>query len=187
MSGPANEEIAERPAPGEPIRDGIGEEDHPIPAWFNVTFAASIVFALIYAPYFMLSGWSSAGQWAEDVVAAEARVAAVRATLPTTNPYRGDPEAIAEGQQVFATICAACHKPDGTGLVGPSLVDAYSKYGESDEALYQTVADGRPAGMPAWGTQLGSEKIWKSLAYMETLPRSDAPGIGAPDYVAPAP
>jgi cytochrome c oxidase cbb3-type subunit 3 len=88
---------------------------------------------------------------------------------------------------VFATICAVCHKPDGSGLVGPSLVDPYWKYGHDDAALFETVADGRPLGMPPWGAQLGDEKIWKVLAYLETLPRQEAPGVGAPDYVAPAP
>jgi len=103
------------------------------------------------------------------------------------NPYRGDPAAIAEGQQVFATTCVACHLPDAHGLVGPSLVDPYWKYGHDDATLFETVSGGRPGGMPPWGTQLGTEKIWKVLAYLETLPKTDEPGIGSPDYVAPAP
>ena len=86
---------------------------------------------------------------------------------------------------MFVTTCAACHKPDGSGLVGPSLVDPYWKYGNTDDALYETIDKGRPAGMPPWGTQLGSEKIWKVLAYMETLPQSDEPGVGAPEGWSP--
>jgi hypothetical protein len=39
-------------------------------------------------------------------------------------------------------------------------------------------------GMPPWKSQLGGEKIWKSLAYMQTLPKTDEPGIGAPDFAA---
>ena len=50
--------------------------------------------------------------------------------------------------------------------------------------LFASVAQGRPGGMPPWGTQLGDEKIWKVLAYLETLPRSSQPGMGAPG-VAP--
>jgi cytochrome c oxidase cbb3-type subunit 3 len=94
---------------------------------------------------------------------------------------------VAEGAETFATICSACHKVDGTGLVGPSLVDSYWKYGSSDELLFESVSGGRPGGMPAWGVQLGSEKIWKALAYLETLPKSPVPGVGAPDYVPPTP
>jgi mono/diheme cytochrome c family protein len=40
--------------------------------------------------------------------------------------------------------------------------------------------------MPPWGTTLGTEKIWKVLAYIETLPKTDEPGVGSPDYAAPA-
>jgi cytochrome c oxidase cbb3-type subunit 3 len=185
--GDALDVIVERPIAGEPARDGIGEEDNPIPAWFNWAFAATIVFAAFYVPYYVLSGWSSAGQWQAEVRAAEAAVAAVRETLPSENPYRGDPTAIAAGKEIFTTTCAACHLPDGRGLVGPSLIDPYWKYGHDDATLFETVSEGRPGGMPPWGTQLGSEKIWKVLAYIETLPQTDEPGVGSPDYVAPAP
>jgi cytochrome c oxidase cbb3-type subunit 3 len=181
------DEIVERPAPGEPERDGIGEEDNPIPRWFNVSFAATIVFAGFYIPYYVLSGWSSAGQWEAQVKSAEAAVAATSPAMPTENPYHGDPAAIAEGKQTFDTICMACHKADGSGLVGPSLVDPYWKYGHDDATLFETVSKGRPGGMPPWGTQLGTEKIWKVLAYVKTLPKSDKPGVGSPDYVAPTP
>ena len=105
--------------------------------------------------------------------------------MPDANPFRGNTAALADGQQVFTTICAACHKPDGSGLVGPSLVDPYWKYGQTDTELFVTVAKGRPGGMPAWESQLGSEKIWKVLAYLETLAKSQQPGLGAPDYTAP--
>jgi mono/diheme cytochrome c family protein len=66
-------------------------------------------------------------------------------------------------------------------------VDPYWKYGHEDADLFQTVSGGRPLGMPAWATQLGDEKIWKTLAYLETLPKQSAPGLGAPDFAAPAP
>jgi len=173
-------EIAERPREDRAERDGIREDDNPIPLWFNLTFLGCIVFAVVYWPYYTFSGWSQQSQYRAEVTAAEARYAATRAATPKVNPYRGNAAAIAEGQQVFTTICAACHKPDASGLVGPSLVDPYWKYGHADEDLFTTVSGGRPGGMPAWGPVLGSEKIWKVLAYLETLPRSPQPGVGAP-------
>jgi len=179
------EEIAERPTDSAPLNDGIGEEDNAIPAWFNASFLATIVFAIVYLIYYLAMGWSSRGQYEAEVAAADAIAAVAKASQPTANPYRGDAAAIAEGQQVFLQICAACHKPDASGLVGPSLVDPYWKYGHSDAELFQTVMEGRPGGMPAWGTQLGSEKIWRALAYLETLPRQDAPGVGAPGFAPP--
>ena len=128
--------------------------------------------------YYVVMGWSSRGQYEAEVAAAEAVAAAAKASQPSVNPYHGDAAAIADGQQVFTQICAACHKPDASGLVGPSLVDPYWKYGHTDAELFQTVMEGRPGGMPAWGAQLGSEKVWRALAYLETLPKSNVPGVG---------
>lgn len=182
---PVTEEIAEYPNPDAALRDGIEEDDNPIPKWFTISFIASILFAALYIPYYLFSGWSQVGQYEDEVRVAEALSAKMRASLPNTNPYRGDAAAIAAGSEVWATICVACHMPDGSGLVGPSLIDPYWKYGNSDEVLFESVDGGRPLGMPPWGSQLGSEKIWNVLAYMETLPTTSEPGVGAPDYVAP--
>jgi cytochrome c oxidase cbb3-type subunit 3 len=167
-----------------PERDGIDEEDNPIPTWFNVGFYGLIAFGIVYAAFYLGSGWSSVGQYAAELEEAELRYAAIRAELPGANPYRGDPAAMAGGKEVFDTICMACHKADGSGFVGPSLVDPYWKFGSSDPDLFASVSAGRPMGMPGWGPQLGTEKIWKALAYLETLPRSDAPGVGSPEYEA---
>lgn len=182
-------EIPELPLPGPAReRDGIGEEDNAIPLWFNLSWIGTTIFGILYMIWYLgISSWSSDGQWQAEVSAAESQAAAVRASLPTANPYNGNAAAIAEGQEVFATICIACHMADGKGLVGPSLVDPYWKYGSADADLFATVSEGRPGGMPPWGPQLGSEKIWKVLAFMQTLPKTDAPGFGAPDYVPPAP
>jgi cytochrome c oxidase cbb3-type subunit 3 len=181
------QEIVELERADAAARDGIQEEDHAIPFWFNAAFGASVVFAVVYVFYHQASGWTQAGRYETEVAAARAVAASVRAAQPAANPYRGDAAARSEGAQVFASICSVCHKPDGSGLVGPSLVDPYWKYGHGDAELFETVSKGRPGGMPPWGSQLGDEKIWKVLAYLETLPKQDRPGVGAPDYAPPAP
>jgi cytochrome c oxidase cbb3-type subunit 3 len=178
--------IPERPRADDAPRDGIGEEDNAIPLWFNVGFYGLIAIGVCYIAYYaFLSGWSQRAQYEAEVASLEAKYAAVReANRPTTNPYHGNAEAIAMGAETWATICVACHTAEGTGLVGPSLVDPYWKYGNDDAELFATVSEGRPLGMPPWGAQLGTEKIWQVLAYMETLPRRDEPGIGSPEYEA---
>jgi cytochrome c oxidase cbb3-type subunit 3 len=185
MSG-ETPEIVEYPRRDGAVRDGIGEEDNPIPLWFNVGFYGLLVFGILYILYYTLSGWSQLGEYGAQVAVAEIRAEAARASLPTSNPFRGNSAAVQEGSLTFVTICAACHKPDGSGLVGPSLVDPYWKYGDGDAELFESVSKGRPLGMPPWGPQLGNEKIWKVLAYMETLPKSDQPGVGAPGVGGPA-
>ena len=181
---PEPREVSEFEREDAAARDGIGEEDNPIPLWFNLGFYGLFVCGIVYLLFYTLSGWSAVGKYQAEVAAAEAQAASVRAALPQTNPYRGDAAGLEGGKQVFMTICAACHKPDGSGLVGPSLVDPYWKYGSSDAELFETVAEGRPMGMPPWKSQLGNEKIWKALAYIETLPQSDEPGVGAPEHAA---
>lgn len=176
----AGEEISEFEREDGAVRDGIGEDDNPIPLWFNVSFYGSVVFGVVYIAYYTLTGWTQESRYDIEVASAAVVAEQVRASLPKENPFSGNPAAVAEGREVFTTICAACHKPDGTGLVGPSLVDPYWKYGQTDEALFTSVAEGRPGGMPPWGAQLGTDKIWKVLAYVETLPKSDEPGVGAP-------
>ena len=126
------DEVAEYARPGDPVRDAIGEEDNPIPLWFNAGFYGMIVFGIVYMLYYTLSGWSAVGQYESQVAAFEERYAHVKASLPATNPYHGDAAAIAAGKEVFDQICAACHRPDGKGLVGPSLVDPDWKYGADD-------------------------------------------------------
>jgi cytochrome c oxidase cbb3-type subunit 3 len=167
-------------------RDGIGEDDHPIPLWFNLGFYGLIALGAAYILYYTtVSDWSQRAQYEAEAAALEAKYAAVRAAEePTHNPYHGDARAIAAGSETWNTICIACHTAAGTGLVGPSLVDAYWKYGSSDADLYQTVSAGRPLGMPPWGPQLGTDKIWQVLAYLETLPRQQEPGLGSPEYEA---
>ena len=178
-------EVAELPGEHVDGTDGIAEEDHPIPLWFNASFLLTILIAIAYLSFYTLTGWSARGQYEAEVAVARLQADAVKASLPTTNPYRGNAAAIAEGQQVFTTICAACHKPDGSGLVGPSLVDPYWKYGDTDAVLFETVSEGRPGGMPSWKSLLGGEKIWKALAYVQTLPRSNEMGLGSPGMALP--
>lgn len=180
-------EVPEYERGDEAIRDGIGEEDNPIPLWFNIGFYGFIVFGIVYILFYTLSGWSSLAEYQAQVEIADALAAEARANMPTTNIFVGDAAALAQGQEVYTQICVACHKADGSGLVGPSLVDPYWKYGDSDEAKFASVAEGRPAGMPPWLAVLGTEKIWKALAYLDTLPLSEEPGVGSPDFVPAQP
>lgn len=177
--------IPERPLPDEPPRDGIGEEDNPVPAWFNLGFYGLMIFGLGYIFFYgAMAPYSQSENYAAEVAAVEARLAATRPALPDTNPFRGDAAAIEAGAEVYKTICIACHLGEGQGLVGPSLVDPYWKYGADDATLYESVAEGRPLGMPGWGTQLGTDKVWKVLAFLETLEKSPEPGVGSPEFEA---
>ena len=177
-------EVPERPLADK--RDGIGEEDNPVPLWFNAAWILTWILGIGYIVWYLgISDWSQRTQYAAELAAVPHAQAAAKEG--ETNPYLNDPQAIADGAQTFATICSACHGPAAHGLVGPSLVDPYWKYGHSDADRFRSVTGGRPGGMPPWGPQLGDEKIWKVLAYIDSLPKSSSPEFGAPGYQPPPP
>ena len=92
----------------------------------------------------------------------------VAAPLPA-NPYAFDKVATAEGRQLFMQYnCAGCHGDHAGGGMGPSLRDQDWRYGGSDADIAATIAQGR-TGMPAWGTKLPQDQIWKLTAYIKSM------------------
>ena len=49
---------------------------------------------------------------------------------------------LGQGQQIFMTYCAPCHRPDGGGLVGPNLCDDYWIHGGSPLEIHTTIDQG---------------------------------------------
>jgi cytochrome c oxidase cbb3-type subunit 2 len=85
------------------------------------------------------------------------------------NPFAGDKRAALTGKEIFLKHCAVCHGSDAKGVIGPDLTDQEWKYGNSDGDLYTTISEGRPGGMPNWGTQLGNDNVWKVISYIRTI------------------
>ncbi|GHB12622.1 c-type cytochrome [Modicisalibacter luteus] len=110
-------------------------------------------------------------------------------TLPKTqNPYGMDSNALAEGRRLFVWYnCYGCHGGRGGGGMGPSLRDATWLYGFSDQAIFNSIADGRRYGMPAWGTKLPAEQIWKITAYIKSMGTEFEPKAPPPNPVYPEP
>jgi cytochrome c oxidase cbb3-type subunit 3 len=86
------------------------------------------------------------------------------------NPYNGDRSAAGEGRQLFVRFnCSGCHGGRAGGGMGPSLRDPDWIYGSTDAQVFSSIAEGRGYGMPAWGTKLNEDQIWKLVAYIKTL------------------
>ncbi len=86
------------------------------------------------------------------------------------NPYAGNPQAIAQGENLFIKMnCAGCHNYGAGGLIGPSLKDTYWRYGGTPVSVFKSIYEGRPQGMPAWGVALPPQEIWKIVAYLQSL------------------
>jgi cytochrome c oxidase cbb3-type subunit III len=88
----------------------------------------------------------------------------------TANPLAKEPRAIEMGKRLYIAMnCADCHGYDAKGAMGPNLTDNYWRYGGTPAAVYNSIAQGRPQGMPAWGTALPPIEIWRLTAYIESL------------------
>jgi cytochrome c oxidase cbb3-type subunit III len=92
------------------------------------------------------------------------------------NPYAGDAAARNDGRELFVHFnCSGCHGGHAGGGMGPSLRDVDWIYGGEAADVFHSIAEGRAYGMPAWGTRLPQEQIWKLVAYIESLRTPDEP------------
>ena len=59
--------------------------------------------------------------------------------LLNTYALSGD---IKRGQEIYSQICVTCHGPNLDGGIGPSLVDAYWKHGDTSVAIMRSISKG---------------------------------------------
>jgi len=69
------------------------------------------------------------------------------------------------GRAIFSMNCAVCHGADGTGYVGPSLLNVSSR--KSQVALIEQVISGKTPPMPQF--QPAPRDMADLLCYLETL------------------
>jgi cytochrome c oxidase cbb3-type subunit 3 len=85
------------------------------------------------------------------------------------NPYARNAWGISEGKRLFAFYnCAGCHANGGGGM-GPPLMDERWIYGSDDARVFETIAKGRPNGMPAFGSRVPASQIWMLAAYVQSM------------------
>jgi cytochrome c oxidase cbb3-type subunit 3 len=95
---------------------------------------------------------------------------AVNVNHTTTDPYLKDATALQEGKRLFGWYnCAGCHGIHGGGGMGPSLRDAVWIYGDRDDQIMDTLIHGRSKGMPAWGSKIPEDQMWKLVAYIKSM------------------
>lgn len=90
--------------------------------------------------------------------------------IQLTNPFEGDKAKIQEGGALFVSYnCMDCHGADGSGAMGPSLADGRWHFGGAAGQVFQSIYEGRPEGMPAWGGRIPDDQIWRLVAYVQSL------------------
>jgi cytochrome c oxidase cbb3-type subunit III len=83
----------------------------------------------------------------------------------------------AEGKQIFADNCAACHGETGGGnreFGAPSLSDAISLYGNDHAAIVAQITKPRHGVMPAWAHRLNPVTIKQLTLYVHSLGGGEA-------------
>ena len=91
-------------------------------------------------------------------------------TTVAMRSFDGDTAVAREGRQLFLTFnCYGCHGGLAGGAMGPSLRDTVWKFGGTDSAIFNSIHDGRPAGMPTWAGTLSPEQIKVLVVYIRSL------------------
>src|SRR5690349_12351677 len=126
--------------------DGIRELDNLLPRWWVWLFWLCNLFAVAYMLYFHVFnlGDSQAAAYVRDAKQADQIKAAAltdfEARLASLEPSK-DPAILRDGQRVFGTYCAPCHRADGGGLVGPNLCDDYWIHGATFQDNLKTIVN----------------------------------------------
>ena len=94
--------------------------------------------------------------------------------IEVNNPYEGDKNAIKTGGQLFIAYNRLdCHGAEGSGAMGPSLQDGRWHFGGTPMEVFESIYQGRPDGMPAWGGRISNDQIWMLTSYVRSLASKD--------------
>src|SRR4051795_4798190 len=86
-----------------------------------------------------------------------------------SGPYEGNAYGVSQGKTLYNQFnCAGCHFQGGGGI-GPPLMDAAWIYGSRPENIFETITEGRPNGMPAFGRKINTDQIWQIVAYVRSM------------------
>lgn len=74
-----------------------------------------------------------------------------------------------DGEEIYQTLCAGCHMPEGGGAIGAGAYPALAGNPNLEYSAYAValIVNGQK-GMPAFGTFLDDEQIVALVTYMQT-------------------
>jgi cytochrome c oxidase cbb3-type subunit III len=86
-----------------------------------------------------------------------------------SGPYESNAYGVNQGKTLYNEFnCSGCHFQGGGGI-GPPLMDADWIYGSDPQNIYETISEGRPNGMPAFGGKIAPDQIWQIVAYVRSM------------------
>ncbi|WP_188049815.1 cbb3-type cytochrome c oxidase N-terminal domain-containing protein [Flavobacterium sp. GP15] len=169
--------------------DGIKELDNNLPSWWVYLFYASIVFGVIYMVRFEILGADDQEmELKKEIAQAKIEVVEYMKTAPDmmdekTVTLLTDPADLAVGKEIFTTNCAACHRADAGGQIGPNLTDDQWILGGGIKNIFHTLVNGGRdgKGMIAWKGTLKPKEMQKVASYIISLKGSNPTDPKAPE------
>lgn len=169
--------------------DGIKELDNNLPPWWVYLFYASILFGVVYmVRYEVLGADNQEMELKKEVAEAKIDIAEYMKTAPDmmdekTVTLLTDPADLAAGKEIFNTNCAACHRADGGGQIGPNLTDEQWILGGGIKNVFHTLVNGGRdgKGMISWKGTLKPKEMQKVASYILSLKGSNPPAAKAPE------
>ena len=171
--------------------DGITEYDNPCPVWLLYIFYFTALLAVFFLGYHFGGNSKNATIEAYAIKLKEAQTQTPVETSvqkPEVNESEllallQDPDALAEGGEIFGDQCALCHGYSGEGMIGPNLIDNYWLHGKgkiSDIAV--SISSGIPdKGMAAWADRIPEQQILHIAAYIKSAQGAMVENAKEPD------
>lgn len=159
--------------------DGIREFDNALPRWWLYGFYFTIAFAAVYMLNYHLL---PKPLWGHKGMIAEYEAELLATPKPTVNAALDasaivpltDSASLERGRAIFEgadNVCAACHRADLGGLIGPNLTDAYWRHGCTTAAIVTSIKTGYPLkGMQPFGTgkPLTDQQVLEVASYVSS-------------------
>ena len=169
--------------------DGIKELDNNLPPWWVYLFYASILFGVVYmVRYEVLGADNQEMELTKEVAQAKIDIAEYMKTAPDIMDEKSvtlltDPADLAAGKEIYTTNCAACHRADAGGQIGPNLTDDKWILGGGIKNVFHTLVNGGRdgKGMISWKGTLKPKEMQKVASYILSLKGSNPPDAKAPE------
>ncbi|MEO7975620.1 cbb3-type cytochrome c oxidase N-terminal domain-containing protein [Flavobacterium sp.] len=169
--------------------DGIKELDNNLPPWWLYLFYISIIFGVIYFLRYEVFGADNQEMELKiEMAQAKNEVEEYLKTAPDlmdekTVVLLTEAPDLDAGKEIFTTNCAACHRADAGGQIGPNLTDNHWILGGGIKNLFHTITNGGRdgKGMISWKGTLKPKEIQKVASYILSLQGSNPKDPKAPD------
>lgn len=167
--------------------DGIKELDNVLPPWWVYLFYGTIIFAGVYLVRFhIIKDYTQAEEFEIAMEKARIEIEEYKKTakdlIDVNNvTLLADASDLSAGKKIYEANCAACHRPDGGGGIGPNLTDDYWILGGGIQNIFKTIHDGGRdgKGMVSWVGILKPSEMQQVASYIMTLRGTNPPDAKA--------